>query len=69
MKFYHYPKSTTSKNPPNFLHHHHLNYQSIHILQHTPTKKQFKNILHKTPVNINNFFNTHPIKYPQLNLE
>ncbi|WP_458860337.1 thioredoxin domain-containing protein, partial [Staphylococcus epidermidis] len=41
----------------------------IHVVQHTPTKKQFKHILDKTPLNINNFFNTHPIKYPQLNLK
>ena len=46
-----------------------MNYESIDIVQHTPTKKEFKNIVDKTGVNINKLFNTHGIKYRELNLK
>ena len=45
-----------------------MNFESIDIVQHTPTKK-FKDIVDKTGVNINKLFNTHGIKYRELNLK
>ena len=47
---------------------HDVNYESIDIVQHTPTKK-IQNIVDKTGVNINKLFNTHGIKYRELNLK
>lgn len=69
IKFYQYPKCTTCKKAAKFLDEHDVNYESIDIVQHTPTKKEFKNIVDKTGVNINKLFNTHGIKYRELNLK
>ena len=52
-----------------FLDEHDVNFESIDIVQHTPTKKEFKDIVDKTGVNINKLFNTHGIKYRELNLK
>ena len=42
IKFYQYPKCTTCKKAARFLDEHGVSYESIDIVQHTPTKQEFK---------------------------
>ena len=46
-----------------------MSYEPIDIVQHTPTKKEFEDIIEKTGVEVNKLFNTHGAKYRELNLK
>ena len=46
-----------------------MSYEPIDIVQHTPTKKEFEDIIEKTGVEINKLFNTHGAKYRELDLK
>ncbi|MEJ7238042.1 Spx/MgsR family RNA polymerase-binding regulatory protein, partial [Staphylococcus epidermidis] len=46
-----------------------VSYEPIDIVQHTPTKKEFEDIIEKTGVEVNKLFNTHGAKYRELNLK
>ena len=69
IKFYQYPKCTTCKKAARFLDEHGVSYESIDIVQHTPTKQEFKELVVKSEVEINKFFNTHGVKYRELGLK
>ena len=69
IKFYQYPKCTTCKKAARFLDEHGVSYESIDIVQHTPTKQEFKELVVKSSVEINKFFNTHGVKYRELGLK
>ena len=69
IKFYQYPKCTTCKKAARFLDEHGVSYESIDIVQHTPTKQEFKELVVKSEVVINKFFNTHGVKYRELGLK
>ena len=69
IKFYQYPKCTTCKKAARFLDEHGVSYESIDIVQHTPTKQEFKELVVKSEVEINKFFNTHGAKYRELGLK
>ncbi|MGX0244401.1 arsenate reductase family protein [Staphylococcus hominis] len=69
IKFYQYPKCTTCKKAARFLDEHGVSYESIDIVQHTPTKQEFKELVVKSKVEINKFFNTHGVKYRELGLK
>ncbi|MCC3724268.1 Spx/MgsR family RNA polymerase-binding regulatory protein, partial [Staphylococcus haemolyticus] len=43
--------------------------EPIDIVQHTPTKKEFEEIIDKTGVEVNKLFNTHGAKYKELGLK
>ena len=45
-----------------------MSYESIDIVQHTPTKQEFKELVVKSEVEINKFF-THGVKYRELGLK
>ena len=45
-----------------------MSYESIDIVQHT-TKQEFKELVVKSEVEINKFFNTHGVKYRELGLK
>ena len=62
LKFYQYPKCTTCKKAAKFLDEHGVNYEPIDIVTHTPTKQEFKELVAKSRVEINKFFNTHGVK-------
>ena len=68
IKFYQYPKCTTCKSC-SILDEHGVSYESIDIVQHTPTKQEFKELVVKSEVEINKFFNTHGVKYRELGLK
>ena len=69
IKFYQYPKCTTCKKAAKFLDEHEVSYKPIDIVQHTPTKQEFKELVVKSEVEINKFFNTHGVKYRELGLK
>ncbi|MEN4440523.1 arsenate reductase family protein [Staphylococcus hominis] len=69
IKFYQYPKCTTCKKAARFLDEHGVSYESIDIVQHTPTKQEFKELVVKSEVEINKFFNTLGVKYRELGLK
>lgn len=69
IKFYQYPNCTTCKKAAKFLQEYGVSYEPIDIVQHTPTKKEFKEIIDATGININKLFNTHGAKYRELGLK
>ena len=69
IKFYQYSNCTTCKNAAKFLNEYGVSYEPIDIVQHTPTKKEFEDIIEKTGVEVNKLFNTHGAKYRELNLK
>lgn len=69
IKFYQYSNCTTCKKAAKFLNEYGVSYEPIDIVQHTPTKKEFEDIIEKTGVEVNKLFNTHGAKYRELNLK
>ncbi|BFL68329.1 arsenate reductase family protein [Staphylococcus capitis] len=69
IKFYQYSNCTTCKKAAKFLNEYGVSYEPIDIVQHTPTKKGFEDIIEKTGVEVNKLFNTHGAKYRELNLK
>lgn len=69
IKFYQYLNCTTCKKAAKFLNEYGVSYEPIDIVQHTPTKKEFEDIIEKTGVEVNKLFNTHGAKYRELNLK
>lgn len=69
IKFYQYPNCTTCKKAAKFFQSYGVSYEPIDIVQHTPTKNEFKDILERTGIEINKMFNTHGAKYRELGLK
>ena len=69
IKFYQYSNCTTCKKAAKFLNEYGVSYEPIDIVQYTPTKKEFEDIIEKTGVEVNKLFNTHGAKYRELNLK
>ncbi|BCU51751.1 arsenate reductase family protein [Staphylococcus auricularis] len=69
IKFYHYKNCTTCKKAAKFLDTYGVSYEPIDIVQHTPTKREFEDILEKTQLDINKLFNTRGAKYRELGLK
>ena len=69
IKFYQYPNCTTCKKAAKFLTDLGVSYESIDIVQHTPTKNEFKTMIEDTGVNIDKLFNTRGTKYRELGLK
>lgn len=69
IKFYQYPNCTTCKKAAKFLQEYGVSYEPIDIVQHTPTKKEFKEIIDATGIDINKLFDTHGAKYRELGLK
>ncbi|KIX90301.1 arsenate reductase [Staphylococcus microti] len=69
IKFYQYKNCTTCKKAAKFLSDHGVSYEPIDIVQHTPTKEAFKEIVETTGIEIKKLFNTHGAKYRELNLK
>lgn len=69
IKFYQYPNCTTCKKAAKFLQAYGVSYEPIDIVQHTPTKSEFKEIIERTGIEVNKLFNTHGAKYRELGLK
>ncbi|WP_426456974.1 arsenate reductase family protein [Staphylococcus cohnii] len=69
IKFYQYPNCTTCEKAAKFLQAYGVSFEPIDIVQHTPTKNEFKEIINTTGIDINKLFNTHGAKYRELGLK
>ena len=69
IKFYQYPNCTTCKKAAKFLSEQGVSFEPIDIVQLTPTKDEFKNIVDRSGIEIKKLFNTHGAKYRELNLK
>lgn len=69
IKFYQYSNCTTCKKAAKFLNEYGVSFEPIDIVQHTPTKKEFEQIVKDTGVEVNKLFNTHGAKYRELGLK
>lgn len=69
IKFYQYPNCTTCKKAAKSLQEYGVSFEPIDIVQHTPTKNEFKDIIEATEIDINKLFNTHGAKYRELGLK
>ncbi|KDP13794.1 arsenate reductase family protein [Staphylococcus chromogenes] len=69
IKFYQYQNCTTCKKASKFLTEHGVSFEPIDIVQLTPTKEEFRDIVDRTGIEIKKLFNTHGAKYRELNLK
>lgn len=69
IKFYQYPNCTTCKKAAKFLSEHGVSYEPIDIVQLTPTKEEFREIVQQSGIEIKKLFNTHGAKYRELKLK
>lgn len=69
IKFYQYPNCTTCKKAAKFLSEQGVSFEPIDIVQLTPTKDEFKDIVDRSGIEIKRLFNTHGAKYRELNLK
>lgn len=69
IKFYQYPNCTTCKKAAKFLSEQGVIFEPIDIVQLTPTKDEFKDIVDRSGIEIKRLFNTHGAKYRELNLK
>ena len=69
VKFIQYPKCTTCKKAQKWLEENNVAYESIHIVEQTPTQEQLTNLYKKSGLPLKKFFNTSGNKYKELGLK
>ena len=69
LKFIQYPKCTTCKKAQKWLEENNIAYESIHIVEQTPTQEQLTNLYKKSELPLKKFFNTSGNKYKELGLK
>lgn len=69
LKFIQYPKCTTCKKAQKWLAENNIAYESIHIVEQTPTQEQLTNLYKKSGLPLKKFFNTSGNKYKELGLK
>ena len=69
VKFIQYPKCTTCKKAQKWLDDNDVQYESIHIVEQTPSKEQLQAYYETSGVPLKKFFNTSGIKYRELGLK
>ena len=69
LKFIQYPKCTTCKKAQKWLEENDIAYESIHIVEQTPTKEELTNLYKKSGLPLKKFFNTSGNKYKELGLK
>ena len=69
LKFIQYPKCTTCKKAQKWLEENNTAYESIHIVEQTPTQEQLTNLYKKSGLPLKKFFNTSGNKYKELGLK
>ena len=69
LKFIQYPKCTTCKKAQKWLEENNIAYESIHIVEQTPTQEQLANLYKKSGLPLKKFFNTSGNKYKELGLK
>ena len=69
LKFIQYPKCTTCKKAQKWLEENNIAYESIHIVEQTPTQEELTNLYKKSGLPLKKFFNTSGNKYKELGLK
>ena len=69
IQFIQYPKCTTCKKAQKWLDDNSVAYDSIHIVEQTPSKEQLKAYYEESGLPLKKFFNTSGIKYRELGLK
>ena len=69
LKFIQYPKCTTCKKAQKWLEENNIAYESIHIVEQTPTQEQLTDLYKKSGLPLKKFFNTSGNKYKELGLK
>ncbi|MFC4387120.1 arsenate reductase family protein [Gracilibacillus marinus] len=69
VTFYWYPKCSTCRKAKKWLDDHGVTYQAVHIIEENPTKEELKEIIEKSDLPIQKFFNTSGQKYRELGLK
>lgn len=69
LKFIQYPKCTTCKKAQKWLEENNIAYESVHIVEQTPTQEQLTNLYKKSGLPLKKFFNTSGNKYKELGLK
>ena len=69
IQFIQYPKCTTCKKAQKWLDENGIAYESIHIVEQTPSKDQLKAYYKSSSLPLKKFFNTSGIKYRELGLK
>ena len=69
LKFIQYPKCTTCKKAQKWLEENNIAYESIHIVEQTPTQEQLTNLYKNSGLPLKKFFNTSGNKYKELGLK
>ncbi|WP_042476201.1 arsenate reductase family protein [Bacillus ndiopicus] len=69
IQIYQYPNCSTCKKAQKWLDDHNIAYESIHIVEQTPTKEQLHSIYETSGFPLKKFFNTSGMKYKELGLK
>lgn len=69
LKLIQYPRCTTCKKAEKWLKDEGIAYESINIVEQTPTKEELKAIWEKSGLSLKKFFNTSGMKYKELGLK
>ena len=66
LKFIQYPKCTTCKKAQKWLEENNIAYESIHIVEQTPTQEQLTNLYKKSGLPLKKFFKHQEISIKSL---
>ena len=69
IQFIQYPKCTTCKKAQKWLDENGIAYESVHIVEQTPTKEQLQAYYEASGLPLKKFFNTSGMKYKELGLK
>ncbi|SHG41565.1 arsenate reductase family protein [Ornithinibacillus halophilus] len=69
LTFYWYPNCGTCKKAKKWFEEHNVDFQSIHIVEETPTKDELIDLISKSELPAKKFFNTSGKKYRELNIK
>lgn len=69
IKFIQYPRCTTCKKAGKWLENHNIPFESIHIVENTPSKDEIKAFWELSGLPLKKFFNTSGKKYKELGLK
>ncbi|GAB3057648.1 arsenate reductase family protein [Virgibacillus ainsalahensis] len=69
LAFYWYPNCGTCKKAKKWLDDNNVEYNSIHIVENTPTKEELLDFIAKSSLPAKKFFNTSGKKYREMNIK
>lgn len=67
--FVEYPKCSTCQKAKKWLETNHIDFETRHIVENTPTVDELQNWIHKSGLEIKKFFNTSGLVYKNMNLK